>query len=160
MVNLTRAKIQGVEARARVKLENGFSGFAAASYAKGDSYAPNKTPLDSVDPIKVTAGVSFRAQDGRYGGELAVTHSERKSAGRVAQVCTSGCYRPGAFTTADLTGFWRFNDALTARAGVFNLTDQAYAWWSDVRGLSSSAVGRDAYTQPGRNISLSLTYDF
>jgi len=49
---------------------------------------------------------------------------------------------------------------LTARAGVFNLTDETYAYWNDVRGLSATAVSRDAYTQPGRNLSLSLTYDF
>ena len=59
-----------------------------------------------------------------------------------------------------MTAFWRVAYVLTARAGVFNVTDETYAYWSDVRGLSSTAVSRDAYTQPGRNVSLSLTYDF
>jgi len=51
----------------------------------------------------------------------------------------------------------------SAKAGgrwLFNLTDEKYAHWNDVRGLSSTAVSRDAYTQPGRNVSLSLSYDF
>jgi hemoglobin/transferrin/lactoferrin receptor protein len=49
---------------------------------------------------------------------------------------------------------------LTLRAGVFNLTGEKYAEWGDVRCLASTAPGRDAYTQPGRNVSVSLTYDF
>ena len=159
-VNLAKVRIHGIEGRARMRLTSGLGGFVAASWARGNSYAPTKMPLDSVDPIKLTAAVSYRAADDRFGGELAVIHSERKSAARVAQVCTPTCYRPGDFTTADLTAFWRVTDNLTARGGVFNLTDRKYAWWNDVRGLSSTAVSRDAFTQPGRNVSLSLSYDF
>jgi len=159
-VNLSKVKIHGIEGRARVKLENGFGGFVSASYAKGNSYSPAKAPLDSIDPVKLAAGVSYRAPEGRWGGELTVVHYQRKDADRVAQACTPACYRPGASTVLDLTAFWRVADGLTARGGVFNLTDEKYAYWNDVRGLSSTAASRDAYTQPGRNVSLSLTYDF
>jgi hemoglobin/transferrin/lactoferrin receptor protein len=159
-VNLAKVKIHGIEGRARVKLENGFGGFVSASYAKGDSYTPAKAPLDSVDPVKLAAGVSYREAEGRFGGELTVVHYERKAADRVAQVCAPACFRPGASTVLDLTAFWRVADGLTARGGVFNITDETYAYWNDVRGISSTAVSRDAYTQPGRNVSLSLTYDF
>jgi len=159
-VNLAKVKIRGVEGRARVRLDNGFGGFVAASYARGDSYNPAKAPLDSVDPVKVTAGVSYRDPEGRYGGELTLTHAARKDADRIAQACTPSCFRPATFTVLDLTAYWRPVDGITVRGGVFNLTDETYAWWSDVRGLASTAVSRDAYTQPGRNVSLSLTYDF
>ena len=54
----------------------------------------------------------------------------------------------------------RIADKAILRAGVFNLTDETYWWWNDVRGLSSTAVSRNAYTQPGRNASVSLTYNF
>ena len=65
-----------------------------------------------------------------------------------------------ASTVVDVTAFWRVADAVTVRGGVFNISDEKYAYWNDVRGLSSTAASRDAYTQPGRNVSLSLTYDF
>ncbi len=159
-VNLTKVKIRGIEARARLGLDNGLGGFLTAAYARGDSYSPAKAPLDSIDPVKVSVGVSYRDPQGRFGGELTAVHAERKAASRVAVACTPACYRPSASTVLDLTAFWRVADGLTARAGVFNLTDETYAYWSDVRGLSSTAVSRDAYTQPGRNVSLSLTYDF
>ncbi|MEW5688270.1 MAG: TonB-dependent hemoglobin/transferrin/lactoferrin family receptor [Pseudomonadota bacterium] len=159
-VNFGKVKIHGVEGRARFKLNHGLGVFLGASYAKGNSYSPAKAPLDSVDPVKVTAGVSWRETDGRYGGEVTVIRSERKDAGRVAQACTPSCWRPNAFTVVDVTAFWKVADTLTLRGGVFNLSDEKYAYWNDVRGLSSTSVARDAYTQPGRNVSVSLTYDF
>ncbi|WP_421937179.1 TonB-dependent hemoglobin/transferrin/lactoferrin family receptor [Phenylobacterium sp.] len=159
-VNFSKVKIHGIEGRARLRLENGLGAFLGASYAKGDSYNPNKAPLDSVDPVKVTAGVSYRDAEGRFGGELTVVRTERKDADRVAVTCTPTCFRPTASTVVDVTAFWRVVDGLTARAGVFNLGDAKYAYWNDARGLSSTAASRDAYTQPGRNVSLSLTYDF
>lgn len=159
-VNLTRVKIRGIEGRARLKLDNGLGGFLSAAYARGDSYSPTKAPLDSIDPVRVSVGVSYRDPAGRFGGELTAVHTERKAAGRVAVACTPSCFRPTASTVLDLTVFWRVADGLTARGGVFNITDETYAYWNDVRGLSSTAVSRDAYTQPGRNVSLSLTYDF
>ena len=159
-INLAKVKIHGIEGRARVRLDNGLGVFLGASYARGNSYAPAKAPLDSVDPIKVTAGVSWREAEGRYGGEITVVRSERKDAGRVAQTCTPTCWRPNASTVVDVTAFWRVAETVTLRGGVFNISDEKYAYWNDVRGLSSTAVSRDAYTQPGRNVSLSLTYDF
>ena len=159
-INLAKVKIHGIEGRARIRLDNGLGVFLGASYARGNSYAPAKAPLDSVDPIKVTAGVSWREVDGRYGGEITVVRSERKDASRVAQACTPTCWRPNASTVVDVTAFWRVADAVTVRGGVFNISDEKYAYWNDVRGLSSTAASRDAYTQPGRNVSLSLTYDF
>ena len=45
----------------------------------------------------------------------------------------------------------------TLRAGAFNVFDETYGWWSDVRGLSAASTIKDAYTQPGRNFGLSLT---
>ncbi|WP_337186844.1 TonB-dependent hemoglobin/transferrin/lactoferrin family receptor [Phenylobacterium sp.] len=159
-VNRAKVKIRGIEGRARFQLDHGVGVFLGAAYAKGDSYTPAKAPLDSIDPIKVTAGVSWRDPARRFGGEITVVRSERKSASRVAQACTPTCWRPNAFTVVDVTAFWRVADGLTLRGGVFNVSDEKYAWWNDVRGLSSTSVARDAYTQPGRNVSLSLTYDF
>jgi len=58
----------------------------------------------------------------------------------------------------DTTAWWNFTDTLTLRAGVFNVTDQKYWWWSDVRGQPSTSTTLDAYTQPGRNVSASMAW--
>ena len=54
----------------------------------------------------------------------------------------------------------RCPDNLKARAGIFNLTDETYSYWQEVRGLSATSTVADAYTRPGRNASISLSFQF
>src|SRR3546814_9312948 len=65
-----------------------------------------------------------------------MTHSARKEASRTEGLCTPECFRPDGFTILDATAFVRIVEGLTLRAGVFNILDEKYAWWSDVRGRS------------------------
>ncbi|QJE74719.1 TonB-dependent hemoglobin/transferrin/lactoferrin family receptor [Aerophototrophica crusticola] len=164
-VNLGKVKIRGAEAKLQYRADNGLGLVAAASYAKGDSRVDGvKAALDSVDPAKLVAGVSYRDPADRFGGELSVTRSAGKALSRTA--CGTGCasaslpFTPGAFTLVDLTGFWALSDRMTLRAGVFNLFDEKVWWWSDVRGVLANSAVKDAYSQPGRNASVSVTVRF
>lgn len=160
-VNLTGVTISGAEAKGSVVLGAGFTARAAVAYAKGSSKAKGvSTPLVSIDPLKITGGLGYRAPSGRFGGDLSVIHADRKSASRTGVTCAGGCFTPAAFTVADATAWWSVTEAVTVRAGVFNLTDEKYWWWSDVRGLSDTSVVKDAYSQPGRNYSISLALKF
>ncbi|PIC00799.1 TonB-dependent hemoglobin/transferrin/lactoferrin family receptor [Caulobacter sp. X] len=167
-VNLSGVKISGAEAKGSFDLGSGFTAKAAVSYARGSSRTNGvNTPLASIDPVKITGGVNYRAPSGKFGGELSVIHSDRKSAGRAGVTCAgtggssaNNCFMPPSFTVADLTGWWAVTDAVTVRAGVFNLTDEKYWWWSDMRGLADSSTVKDAYSQPGRNYSVSLALKF
>ena len=160
-VNLSGVTISGAEAKGSVVLGAGFTARAGVAYAKGSSKARGvSTPLTSIDPVKITGGVAYRAPSGRFGGDLAVIHSDRKTAGRTGLSCTGGCFTPPAFTVADATVWWAVTDAVTVRAGVFNLTDEKYWWWGDARGLSETSTVKDAYSQPGRNYSVSLALRF
>ncbi|GAM02284.1 TonB-dependent hemoglobin/transferrin/lactoferrin family receptor [Sphingomonas parapaucimobilis] len=170
-VNLDRAKVKGAEARFEGRARNGLTGQLALSYAEGEQIAANDTrrPLATVDPLKLVMGIGWREPDqGRFGGQVIMTHSARKAARDTTGLCGSECFRPAAFTILDATLFARVTDALTLRAGIFNLTNATYAWWSDVRGLGMPrplpAGAADAppiaFTQPGRNASASLTLRF
>lgn len=160
-VNYSRAEISGVEAKAAVRLSQTVSFTAAGSLTTGTQTTLGVArSLASIDPAKVVAGLTYRAATGNYGGALSVTHAEKKAAARAGITCTPSCYIPDAFTTLDVTAFWNVTDRATLRAGVFNLTDEKYAWWSDARGLSSTSTVIDAYTQPGINGSVSLSYRF
>ena len=92
----------------------------------------------------------------RFGGQIIMTHSSQKG----ANDAPTGAYRPDGSTILDATLFVKPVEGLTLRAGVFNITDEKYAWWSDVRGLAATSTVTDAYTQPGRNASVSLSYRF
>ncbi|MDK2758329.1 MAG: TonB-dependent hemoglobin/transferrin/lactoferrin family receptor [Blastomonas fulva] len=161
-INLDRVKVEGAEARMDLRGRNGITGQLAFSYARGDVIDPaagTRVPLATVDPLKLVAGIGWRDKAGRFGGQLIATHSARKSDERSTGVCTPSCFRPGAFTILDATAFVNLGP-VTLRGGVFNLTNAKYAWWSDVRGLASTTTIADAFTQPGRNGSVSLTYRF
>ena len=161
-VNLDRVRVKGAEARFEGRASSGLYATLALSYAKGDVIDPagGRTPLSTIDPLKLVAGVGYREAQGRFGGQVIMTHSARVSASRTTGICTPDCFRPDAFTIVDATAFARIVDGLTLRAGVFNILDNKYAWWSDVRGLASTSTVTDAYTQPGRNASVSLSFRF
>ena len=162
-VNLDRARVKGAEARFEGRASSGLYTTLALSYAKGDEIQPDGTrvPLSTIDPLKLVVGIGYREpQNGRFGGQLIMTHSARKEASRTDGLCTPECFRPDGFTILDATAFVRIVEGLTLRAGVFNILDEKYAWWSDVRGLASTSTVTDAYTQPGRNVSASLSFRF
>jgi len=171
-VNLDSATVKGIEAKAEFRAANGLHARMAAAYAKGDTHLAGggKIPLASVDPLNLVVGLGYREPGGVFGGELIMTHHQRKELSRTQGIDTNGaptttcggssCFRPGAFTILDLTAFVRIAQRFTLRAGIFNLTDEKYAYWSDVRGLSDSSSVTDAYTRPGRNASVSLSYRF
>jgi len=156
-INIDRARVKGAEARFEAWNDAGFTARFAISYATGDEISPTgvKSPLLSVDPLKVVAGVGWRESAGRFGGQVIATHAAQKEASRAA-----GQYTPPGFTTLDVTAFVKIADMVTLRGGLFNVTDEKYAWWSDVRGLTPTSPIKDAYTQPGRNGSVSLSVRF
>ncbi|MFS0741639.1 TonB-dependent hemoglobin/transferrin/lactoferrin family receptor [Brevundimonas sp. 3P9-tot-E] len=159
-VNLTTVKIWGLEARGDIHWDNGFSTIVAASFADGEQETEDERgALTSVDPIKLVGGLNYAAPSGVWGGSATVTWSDKKS----NHECGGGLCWPGdSFTLLDVTAYWNVAERATLRAGVFNVFDEKYAWWSDVRGLSRPAVGAspatlDAFTQPGRNVGVSLS---
>lgn len=164
-VNFAGARIEGLEARAEMKLDSGFNARFAMAYANGDTIdqAGARLPLDTIDPFNLIAGVGYRAPSGRFGGELILTHNARKERDELERAAdgTDLFVRPEASTILDLTAFYAVTDRLKLRAGLFNLTNETYALWSDVRGLRNADAGiLDAFTRPGRNVSVSASYRF
>jgi len=180
-INLDRVRVKGIETRFEARAANGLTGRMAFSWAKGDvdGAGEARLPLSTVDPLKLVLGVGYTAPDDSFGGQIIATHSkakerartmDRDSAGGPDTICGGApCYRPAGFTILDATVFVKPMEGLTLRAGIFNILDEKYSWWSDVRGMTLSQVTdpadrsyapADAFTQPGRNASVSLTYRF
>lgn len=177
-VNRGSVRIEGLEAKGEARLPVGLGLRAAASYAKGrvrTEGVAETLPLDSVEPVKVVAGLFYQPDDGPFRAEFVATHSAGKDlddtnnscnvAARPATATTpavpgTSCFTPAGFWVFDATASLRLHDAATIRLGVFNITDQRYFWWNDVRGLTSTSIIRDAYSQPGRNAGASLSLVF
>jgi hemoglobin/transferrin/lactoferrin receptor protein len=160
--NLSRVKVEGIEGRAEFRSGNGVTANLAIAYAKGDQFDPAniKTPLQTIDPLKLVVGLGYRAPSGKFGGQLTMTHAARKEESRVAGLCTPACFRPDAYTILDATAFVKLGEAFTLRAGLFNLLDKKYIEYADVRGLANTSLITDAFGQPGRNASVSLSFRF
>lgn len=158
-VNFTDVEVKGLEFRSDAFWDNGLSARVSAAWAEGDqTTAGTTTALPSIDPLKVVAGLGWDAPSGAFGGQAIVTWSDAKDAADTTGLaCAPNCYVGDDFTLVDLTGYWNVTDAVTARVGIFNVLDETYGWWSDISGLSTTSTVLDAYTQPGRNVSISLT---
>jgi hemoglobin/transferrin/lactoferrin receptor protein len=178
-INRGRVKIEGVEGRAEARLPMGLGVRAAASYARGEMRTDGvagEQPLDSIEPVKVIAGVFYQPDRGPFRAEVIATHSAGKDLEDTNNSCNAPArppsppFDPGAPATQCFTpnGFWVFDavasvrvmEQATLRVGVFNITDRKYFWWSDVRGLTSTSTIRDAYSQPGRKVSASIAVSF
>ena len=158
-VNLQNVRIRGVEARGRVEVAAGFAFSASAAYSRGEYDSEGvEAPLESIDPWKAVAGIDWKPASGRFGAQLNTTYSHGKEPDRAGVTCTPSCFLPPSFTLLDVLGWWRITDQLTVRGGVFNVTDQKYWSWSDVRGVASNSPARDGYSQPGTNFTVSLSY--
>ncbi|HTU12814.1 MAG TPA: TonB-dependent hemoglobin/transferrin/lactoferrin family receptor [Allosphingosinicella sp.] len=162
-INLDRVKIHGIEGRASLNFPSGFNADVAFAYASGDVVDPltgTESPLSSIDPLKVVLGAGWRDPGGRFGAQLYLTATARKDLDDTVGICAAACFRPEAATILDATAFWRISENFTLRAGIFNITDETYAYWGDVAGLAATSTVIDAYTQPGRNGRVSLSVRF
>ncbi|MGV3577484.1 TonB-dependent hemoglobin/transferrin/lactoferrin family receptor [Brevundimonas sp.] len=164
-VNFASVEVEGVEARANVDWDNGVFLRAAAAYADGDQNVGTlpTASLTTIDPLKLVLGMGWNEAAGRFGFESVVTWSAKKDnrdtngLGCFNQAPSAGCLTGEEFALVDVTAYWNVTDNVTARVGAFNITDEKYGWWSDIRGVAASSPVVDAYTQPGRNFGLSLS---
>ena len=161
-VNLDSVTVKGVEAKASYEADNGFRARFAIAFADGTVKSPNRPPasLSTIDPLNAILGVGYREPSGAFGGELIVSYNARKEANETVGVCSAACFRPQESAILDATAFVRITEYAKIRAGIFNITNQKYALWSDVRGLAATSPITDTFTQPGRNASVSLSLSF
>lgn len=175
-INIRTVELQGVEAKASGQWDNGFGLRFAASLAEGkgrNSPTAANLPYGGVDPYKIVTGLTYDDPAGAYGGQFIVTYVGPKEDSEIAEntdaAFSNNLFKSPAFATLDLTAYWNITDMVTLRGGAFNITDEKYWWWSDVRGVAAyvspfTTVNRnpqlDAYTQPGANYSVSLTFKY
>ncbi len=156
--NVARARIYGVELSAVARLGawatslEGWTTQLAAAYAKGEDFERD-APLNSVDPASGVLSLRYDAPTARWGGELVTTVVAPK---REVDRSRVDLYRTSSWYTLDLLGHVDLGRGLWLAFGVFNMTDQAYFEWADVRGRPVGDPLIPYYTHPGRNVSVTL----
>ena len=156
-VNLTDARIHGLEARGEWQLSKLWKLNAGIAYAKGDSVISGvKTPLDTVQPVRIVLGARYDTD--QWGARANLQHSQGKDSSRISTGATQ--FAPPSYTVLDMGVYWKPARNLTLHANLNNVLNSKYWRWSDVSGLSATSTARDAYTAPGRNAQVSARYDF
>ena len=152
--NLDSVRIYGAEAKAIVPF-GPLTWQSAIGYSKGTNRETD-TPLDTIDPLRVVTGVDYLPKNGRWSTGLAVTWVDGKS-----QIDPdTSQFLPGSHVTVDLYGEVRFGERVRLNAGIYNLTDEKYWDWADVRGRPATDVAIDRFSRPGRTVSASLKVEF
>jgi len=168
-VNLDEAEIQGFEFKANYKLSalsdalDGFTVRAAYAYAEGDNKESNQ-PLNSIDPDQLVLGVKYGDHDDRWSLEAIVTATDGKSANEIDATSLNGApvFEVPSYATLDLIGHYNITDNFKLNWGVYNVTDKEHYIWSQefVQDFSNNEGLLGRLTQPGRNYSVTMKYDF
>lgn len=164
--NISKAEIKGVELRGQLWLDEavnapvGTTLRGSVAYADGENKEDGEK-LNSVAPLTAVVGLGYDDISGNYGGELAWTLVKGKNDSDVSdsEVSSGEQYNPAGYGIVDLTAYYIPIEDITLRAGVFNITDKKYWALDDVRGRNTEYTGLDRYTQPGRNLSVSVKWD-
>ena len=162
-VNLTQAHIRGAELRTAWQIAPRWSLNAGSAYTRGDTQLNGvETPLATVEPLRATLGLRYEAETLAF--NATALHSQAKSPGRTVPIATTtgtaAAFATPSYTVLDLGARWKPTSQLTLNANLNNVFDKTYWRWSDVRGLADSSTVRDAYTAPGRELQVSVRYDF
>jgi len=154
-VNLSRVRIYGAELRMAWDLLSGWKLDGAVAWAHGENESSGE-PLNSVEPARATLGLLRDAgvwgMEARMRGARGVTRTDDSN---------GAWYRPAGYVVTDLNAWWHFNKSGRLNLALNNLFDKKYWLWSDIRQADSRApLGVSFYSQPGRALSATLTYDF
>jgi len=167
--NLDEAEIDGFEIKGTWDMSDLFEG-VRLQYAYANSDGEDETtgnPINSIQPESLVAGLGYDSPGGRWGAELIMTLTSRQDDIDDSGIQSSDPEDPPVapfetpgYSIYDAVGYFHFTDSLHLNWGIFNLTDKQYWRWNDVllQPATSSQIPR--LTQPGRNASITLKYEF
>ncbi len=148
--NVPSVRIWGAEARGDWRFAPGWTARGALAWARGEDTATRR-PVDSIDPLKLTTGLSYQHVSG-FGAQAVLVAAMRQE-----RVSSATYFRAPAYATLDLMTHYEVNERITLNAGLFNVTNTKYFNAQDVAGLSRTSPLRDLYAQTGRYIAANAT---
>jgi hemoglobin/transferrin/lactoferrin receptor protein len=159
--NLERARLYGIELATTFDLQEwspklqGWSIALNAAWSRGENTVTDQ-PLNSVEPLKANFIVDYDAH-GSWGVRLAATASASKD--DVADSPTP-LFRTDGYLVFDAFTYISIAERGSLNLGLSNLTDERYIEWGDVRGRASDDPLIAYATNPGRNVSLTMSWAF
>ena len=155
--NVDEAEISGYELALnlyRNEDRKGFSLFSNIAYANGDNLTDN-IPLDTVNPFEAKYGIKYRSNNNKWESKLTNTFVGKA---RVASGTTT--FVPDSYTVSDLLVSYKPKETLELSAGIYNLFDQAYYNYQDVKGKATDLSNLTRFSQPERHLKVGATIRF
>lgn len=156
--NIDEAHIYGVEANASQGLGVVAAGLDSLSLDAGFHWARGANdisgqPLNDVHPLKATFALHWEPAPVPLTAVLRLTHLGHQ--GRVDFTDTA-FFVPPATNVFDVTLRYKPNDNIVANVGVYNLTNQRYWRYADVRRFDLGDPRIEAAARPGTYVQLTL----
>lgn len=176
-INRGNVEVKGVEAEGMWLLADDWLARVAYSYNEGTDN--DGEPLASIIPAKAVGGLTYNAPSRRWSVTANVTHQQRKDPSDYGRSITNGsygvevvpvyAYKAREYTLLDVFGSYAITPKINLTAGVYNVFNKEYYLWNRVRtagagtaifqgATSPDGIGR--WSQPGRNVRFTLSYDF
>jgi len=160
--NIEEATIYGVEADAVLDLFRlderlaAWSLEAGVHWAEGENDGTNET-LNTVAPLKLITGLRWRSLTYGLESGVRVTHLGRKS-----DVDRTGgdLFVPPSATVLDWTTRWDPTEKLDVVFGLYNLTNERYWRFSDVRNYDPGDPRVEIASRPGIHADLTVNFRF
>lgn len=151
--NIDRVHILGAEAKGRWQATDTVALLGSVAYAKGRDDV-NDVPIDSVDPIRVTAGARYDNPND-WGAEVAGLF-----AGRHHGVSSETFFKTPAYFNLDATAYWNPVPNLSFNLGLFNILDRKIFVSQDSTGVLANRADLGRFSQPGRYVGANATVRF
>lgn len=154
--NVASARIQGLEVAADWRLGKRWTVHGSLALLDGEDRELG-IDLESVPPTSAVVGLRWAPPAKPWQAEALLTLvAEKELSG--APPGDSGPFQPPAYELLDLTTSWAAGKRLTVQLGVFNLLDQTYWRWSDVRGQTQDSPTIDRFSGSGRSFRTTARY--
>ena len=176
-INRGEVEVKGVEAEGMWLLADDWLARVAYSYNEGTDN--DDEPLASIIPAKAVGGLTYNAPSRKWSVTANVTHQQRKDPSDYGRSVTNGsygeevvpvyAYKAREYTLLDVFGSYAITPRLQLTAGVYNVFDKEYYLWNRVRTAgagtaifqgATSPAGIGRWSQPGRNVRFTVSYDF
>jgi len=187
-VNIDRARISGIEFTGKVNLNQiistvpeGWKFLANLGYAKG-KLSGTESSLLSIQPIKVILGIGYEDPNDIWGlnvkasylgakkaKDAQIVEIDKTTSGRINKYVKTYPYLNNSAILFDLYGFYKVNQNITLRAGIYNLFNRKYQTWDTLRGINQFGTtdsvdkegkGLERFYAPGRNFAASVEIRF
>ena len=156
-VNASNAEIWGGELSSTYYLNKaryGTSFLTTLAFAQGDNTTDNE-PLETVQPFNGKFSIRYNTEDDKWFHALTMNYVGEP---RVKSGTTT--FVPDSYITFDLTTKYRYSENFDLSAGLYNLTDQRYYNYQNVKGLATDLENLTRYSQPGTSVRAGFNWKF